>query len=149
VRLSNGLTATLLNLLAIAGCERAASEWERALVYWIVEHDQSCIGGGFAGFAVDDLGWTKEDFHNERRFVLAIIEAAMSPRGWERMPYTLTPDGNLIMRESLLRLHEMVSMLTAATEPGAKWTPSRQPIHGICDVHGVYLHEHGCIVCNN
>ena len=52
LHLSNGLTSVLFDVLALAGTDHAATAWEKALIYWLVQHDQSRIGLGVVGFDV-------------------------------------------------------------------------------------------------
>jgi len=48
--MSNGTTSVLLDVLAIAGSDLATTPWEKKLVYWLVQHDQSRSGLGAVSF---------------------------------------------------------------------------------------------------
>ena len=69
--MSNLHTAVVFDVLGLAGCALAKSEWEQRVVYFLVQHDQSRIGLGMAGFDIAALGWTASAFDAEKRFLLA------------------------------------------------------------------------------
>ena len=143
VRMSNGTTAVVFDLLAIAGTTRARTDWEKKLVWWLVAHDQERIGLGMAGFDLSEMGWTAEGFATEKRFVLDVLDDAIRGTGWERLSF-VPGDGVVPVLEDLRRLLERY-------RPSAFPTPSEWelPVYGTCEVHAVYLHERGCIVCND
>ena len=149
LHMSNGLTSVVTDMLVLVGCDRAQTDWERKFVYWLVCHDQSRIGSGVVGFDVAQMGWTRDDFEAERRFVLELVDAAIAKRGWERLPYSPREDWAL---DALGQLRTLVSAFTADAIGKVReddWVPAELPLHGTCEVHGVYLHEVGCIICND
>src|SRR5262245_51957100 len=64
LRLSNGATDVLLSILLLAGSDLATSDWEKSLVVWLAEHDQSVVGGGCVDFDLDEIAWTSTDFQH-------------------------------------------------------------------------------------
>jgi hypothetical protein len=149
LRLSNTLTSVLLDVLVLAGADRAKTPWEKKLVYWLVCHDQSRIGLGVVGFDIAQMGWTRDDFAAERQFVLDLIDAARGRHGWERLPFTPREEG---LFGALGHLRELVSAfpIEAVGPVGDNaWVPDELPVNGSCGVHRVFLHESGCILCND
>lgn len=148
--ISNARTAVLFDVLALATCDLAESEWQRKLAYWVLQHDQSRIGLGAVGFDIAVMGSTTEHFEQQHQFVLTVLDAALSKHGWERLPFTPTEEG--VFPPPLKRLRELVSTfgrehIRPASE--TDWTPDELPRNGLCASHRVYLHEFGCIVCND
>jgi len=149
VRMSNGATAVLFDTMAIAGCARARTDWERAAMQWLIERDQARIGLGMAGFDVRQLGWTAEAFGEQRAFLLAVLDDAASGVGWERLPFQPGEGVAALIRE----LRDLVARFTSAMivegDDPANVSVTALPEAGTCEVHGTYLHELGCIVCND
>lgn len=53
---------------------------------------------------------------------------------------------------TLTKLREMVVAFPMSAIPGSDvyaWKPDELPLEGECEVHGVYLHDLGCILCND
>lgn len=149
IRMSNGLTSVLFDVLALAACRLAVSDWEKQLAYFLVQHDQSRIGLGMADLDVAQLGWTGASFENEKRFIVAVVDAALARSGWDRLGFEPSLESVL---PTLERLREMVVAFPASAVPGPDayaWKPDALPTAGECAVHGVYLHELGCILCND
>jgi hypothetical protein len=148
VAMSNGLTAVVFDLIAIVGAARAQSEWEQAVVLWLVEHDQTRIGLGMAGFDVAELGWTVSGLAEQRDFLVGVLEAAATGEGWDRLPFT--PGDHVAPKlRALARLVARFPVDAIATPDEHAWQPRGLPSAGTCEVHGAYLHELGCIVCND
>ena len=149
VRMSNGRTAVVFDTVAIAGCARARTDWERAAMLWLIEHDQTLIGLGMAGFDVGELGWTAEGFREQHAFLVAVLDDAASGVGWERLPFEPGEGVAPVIRE----LRDLVSRFTSAMivdgDGAAGASVTALPEAGTCEVHGTYLHELGCIVCND
>lgn len=145
LQMSNSTTSVVLDVLVIAGCDLAATPWEQKLVYWLAQHDQTRSGLGCVGFDIRDLGWIADELEAQKQFVLRMIDAALARRGWERLPFT--PGEERVM-PALERLRELVGEV-AWSASQAVWVPSELPAHGSCEVHRVYLHETGCILCND
>lgn len=147
--MSNARTAVMFDVLAIATCDLAESEWQRKLAYWVVQHDQSRIGLGAVGFDIAVMGWTTEHFEQQHQFVLTVLDAALAKHGWERFPLTSTEE---VVFHPLKRLRGLVSTFRREhIRPASEtdWTPDELPPNGLCASHRVYLHELGCIVCND
>ncbi len=148
LQMSNGLTSVLFEVLSIAGSDLAVSPWEKKLVYWLVCHDQERAGLGCVGFDVIEMGFSREGFYDEKRFVLSLVDAARRRHGWERLSY---PPREESAFDALRHLGKLVDDLPIfALDPpldADAWIPNELP-DATCEVHGVYLHEAGCIVCN-
>jgi hypothetical protein len=141
--MSNGLTDVFFEVLAIAGTDRATTVWEKCFAYWLVRGDQARSGRGCVGFDIESMGWTKGDFDAQKRFVVAVIDAARAKSGWDRLAY----EPHEAVFKTLDEFRSMVEAfpLEAAGAPsGWEW---QLPPNGMCEEHRVYLHELGCILC--
>jgi hypothetical protein len=149
LRLSNGATSALLDLLALAGSALATTDWERSLVVWLAEHDQGVLGIGIVGFDLDAIGWTRTGFDGEHAFLLRVVDAALTGVGWGTLDWV---PGDL-NREHLRGFRQLVEGVTSPAGD-TPWTfvaplPEGWPR---CPTHGVLRHgldDGGCVVCND
>ena len=84
LHLSNGGTAVFLDVLALAACDLAESEWELRFALLCCN---SRIGGGNDGFDLDELPWSDTGWLEQREFVLRVVDAALERHRWEVLPY--------------------------------------------------------------
>jgi hypothetical protein len=140
-----GLTQAVSAIL-LAGSDMATTAWERELMTWFAEHDQSVMGPGLIGFDLDEIAWQPERFQEQQGFLIRVIDAAMARHRWEslRAEPALAP-------EQLRRLRELVqSYRVEYVEPAKRWvwnTPADRIWK--CPVHNVYCHGQGCQICND
>jgi hypothetical protein len=87
LKMSNGLTAALIDALVLAGSALAATAREQDLIVWLARHDQGIFGLGTVGFDIGNIPWTVTGFASERAFLLRVIGAAQSGLGRERLDY--------------------------------------------------------------
>lgn len=150
VHASNGMLASFFDVLTLAATARARTTWELQLALWMAESDQTVMGLGMVGFDVSELGWTKEAFDAQKRFLLEVIDAALAREGWERLPFEM---GAAPLVITLLRqVREMVEQFPREAIPAVdvkswRWHEGL-PEYGRCELHHVYLHAAGCILCN-
>lgn len=120
------------------------------MALWLAESDQTVMGLGMVGFDVSELGWTAEAFDAQKRFLLEVIDAALAREGWERLPFEL--DAAPWVVTLLGKVREMVERLPRESIPTPNIKPWRWheglPEYGLCELHHVYLHAAGCILCN-
>ena len=133
-----GGTAVLLSVLAMAGTSVAKTRREKDLIAWLARHDQGFMGYGCAGFNLSEMPWGA-DFEVEKRFWLAVIDAAMTKVGWE-----LLADFNQENQiRYLTRLREMFDALDASmvVKPCDSPRFEEQALHFKCTHHGVILYD--------
>ncbi|WP_086828623.1 hypothetical protein [Allokutzneria sp. NRRL B-24872] len=82
--LSNGGTEVFLDVLALAACDLAASEWE---VRFALLCCNSRIGGGNDGFDLDELPWGEAEWPVQREFLLRVVDTALGRHRWEVLGY--------------------------------------------------------------
>ncbi|MCP3098033.1 hypothetical protein LZ198_03980 [Myxococcus sp. K15C18031901] len=152
LHLGNGALSVFFDVLAVAVMPRARTDWELRLARWIVESDQLLLGLGTVGFDVSELGWTAPDFEAQQRFLVALLDAALDREGWEHLPPALR-QGSPRLTELLWQVRDMVARFPREVVPlpegdDFRW-PCGPPEDGRCELHQVYLHATGCILCND
>lgn len=68
--MSNGTTSAFITIIGLSGSQLAKTENEKRLIVWIMEKDQSKVGIGSIGISMSEMSWTKDDFENEKSFLL-------------------------------------------------------------------------------
>jgi hypothetical protein len=144
LRLSNGATDVLFDVLTLAGCALAETAWEQNLVLHFADGHR--LGRGTSGFDLSELPWTA-NWPAEKAFFCQVISAALSRHGWDRLRYD-PPD----IAASLAVYQTMVARFTPvpAAFPGwGDWTIAPRPRLLVrCPVHGLFHGELGCRLCD-
>lgn len=151
--LSNGYTDVLIQTLALAASSLASSLREKEMTVWLVQHDQSVLGSGMAGFSLSDIPWNKTAFDSEKAFWLKTVDLALAETGWEKLGYTPGEHTPRILCD-FKRMMEAFDLENINPEAGLKWREFAaaeygSPMHfSLCPRHGILLHWRGCILCN-
>ena len=147
LQLSNSATQVLLDVLTISASDLATTQWEKRFAVWVAEHDQTIRGLGIAGFDVDEIGWTVDEFENQKVFTLKAIDMALQEHRWNTLPYSLnSPTG---MKEQIKKFRGLVEAFNLQfIDRANSWLLDGEYTPNFCQKHQVYMHEHGCIICN-
>lgn len=146
LRLSNGGTDVLFDVLTLAGCALAETAWEYHLVLHFADGHR--IGRGTSGFDLSELPWTP-DWQAERAFFLRMIDTALDRHGWDQLGYDPP-----YAAASLAAYRAMVAPFTPvpATAPSPGWgdwrTAPRPELLARCPDHGLFQGELGCRRCD-
>ena len=94
-----------------------------------------------------DLPWERASFEEDRRFLHAACERAQSG---DDLPLIDRSPDRAVLRSFFVRLGIMVRTLTVGDLDGRRSPIDVPPAEELqlCERHPVYLHPHGCIVCN-
>lgn len=153
--MSNGGTSVFISVLVLSGSRMASNQREKELVVWLAEHDQGVVGIGTVGFDISEIPWTKENFKQEKDFMLKVIEGALSKIGWDMLSYT--PNEEFI-QYYLSKFKELIRDFEEQYIDSSSYTEWIELIDdescGIpkgfpkCPIHDIFLHFGGCVVCN-
>ena len=155
ISMSNGLTDVFINVLVLSGSRLAKTDDENRLIVCLAEKDQSKRGIGTVGFDICEMPWNRDNFTENKAFLLNVIQSAKNKLGWETLDYP--PN-----EELLFPVLDEFSFLTSkinASDIDAGWleewiamTESDDPIlcgFPKCEKHGALLSCFGCQLCNN
>lgn len=147
-KMSNGLTSVFVAVLSLAASALARDDEERELAVWIASHDQNIFGSGVVGFDVGEMPWNRETFEAQRLFLLRAIDAAKAKTEWDKLGYEPSVD---MVLDRLDRFQRMIAAFDCehASPRGAGWHFERTARFERCPIHGIYLHSHGCVICND
>jgi hypothetical protein len=145
--MSNGLTSVVISVLCLGAASVATDDREREIATWLGSRDQGVFGLGMVGFDLEQMPWSQASFEVERAFVLRAIDAAKAKTGWDRLDYP--PH-----EESVFASLDKFRSLAAAFVPEhiraeTGWLGDRPERWETCATHGVFVHAHGCAICND
>jgi hypothetical protein len=154
--MSNSYTSVVILTIALSGSALAEYEWQKELVIWFAEHDQSVIGEGVVGFDIDDIPWTPDKFDEEKSFLLNVIDEAINKQRWEQLWFE--PGEHIF--EFLSTFRELINSFHSdwIIEHGNKqWKDGHcEPEDYIiptgfpkCKKHDVLEYWGGCVICNH
>ena len=148
--MSNGLMSVFISVLTLAMSSLAKTEREKYIAVWVASHDQAIFGRGTVDFDVCDAPWRPSTFETDKEFTRKAIQAAAGKLEWDRLGYRPSEDSVL---ESLATFQVLVEhFLEEDILPAAEWTWQLGVVpekFEQCAKHGVYLHSHGCVICND
>jgi len=149
VRMNNGVTDVVISLLVMSASEKADRLSEVELSVSLAAKDQSLYGRGCIGFDIRELPWATEktEFQKDKEFLIKTVNTASKGSYSDRLNYE--PGLEFISR----CFQDLQSLLTELEyEDTSDKTVDRslmpQPLYRKCDIHGCYLHQEGCVICN-
>lgn len=152
---SNGCMSVLMTVIGLSGSSLAQKDYEKNLIIWLMEKDQSYVGIGTVGFDITEMPWNRKHFDKQKHFMLHVLEGVMNKTGWSVLSYEPNTD---IIFNKILRLREMFMQVTQEDidfiEVGVwfydtKCGKAMEQRYLKCQKHGIYLSVFGCIACND
>ena len=150
IKLSNGATDVLIDVLILSGTSLAQTRWQKELVIFLSLNDQEIKGQGCVGFEIADLGWELDNFEEQQKYLLKIIDSALKKTNWEMLNYKL--DEKKVFH-NLRRLEEMIinyPVELVKQHDIQTWNKEFNEIEfELCPKHKVYMHPFGCKICHS
>ena len=154
ISISDRGTDALMNILLLAASEIAETESQKRMTVWLAEHDRK-RGRGTMGFCIAEMPWAAESFAADKRFLVAVTDAASQQTGWEKLDYRPNSDALMPMlrwfRKAFFRLQPADVNPHALEGWLADMEPDDPVLNGYprCPRHGIYLSWCGCQICNS
>ena len=157
ISMSNGLTSVFIDVLGLSGTHLAKTDAEKRMIVWLLEKDQSAVGGGAVGCDISEMPWDDTAFDDIKRFLLDVIEGARQRDRWNFLDYQ--PDEALLF-PCLDKFYKLIAAMDTSMlnqEAIQNWlrdtmeVPNDPNICGYpcCQKHPVFLSVFGCHLCNN
>lgn len=146
LRMNNGLAAVFISVLSIAASSRASTDHEKLIAIWIAMRDQAVLGNGLVDFKLEDIPWSPQEFAGDKYFLLKAIDAALNKEGWHNLDYT--PREEWVF-DCLKQFRRLIEAFLPEHLVGDGTSPDIPLDFQLCQQHHVYLHLHGCVVCND
>lgn len=140
--MSNGATDVLFHSILLAGTNLVRTKWDKKFLIWISEKDQSLIGSGIVGLDITKIGWTKEEFIEQKKFILDTLTSALNDKIWNDLPYN--PSEEIIMNvlSGTLNLFSNLSEEHISSEkPYWYCEPDINDLDQVCEIHGIYMNR--------
>lgn len=150
LKLSNGATDVLIDVLVLSGSILPHTRWQKELIIFLSLNDQEIKGQGCVGFDISDLGWKMEQFEEQKKFLLNLIDSSLKKTNWKLLNYE--PEEKIIF-SNLRRLKEMIvnySKKFVEQRDIQIWNKQFTKIEfKKCVKHKVYMHPLGCKLCHS
>jgi hypothetical protein len=146
--MSNSSTSIFHATLALGFSESATSALEKDIALWFCSRDYPCFGSGIVGFAIDEIPWPSENFDIGKAFVLRTIKNVVEDKTWRKLGSSNTEDYARDHLNEFRKLVEEFSSDDVKEESFVSWKAEKPETDEKCINHQVYLHWHGCILCN-
>jgi hypothetical protein len=85
IGMSNGLMGVFLDVIVLSGSILASNRREEEIILWFAA--RGWWGRGTNGFDIDEIGWDKINFVNEKMFLIRVIKEAKNKLGWKKLWY--------------------------------------------------------------
>lgn len=120
-----------------------------------MEKDQSKVGIGTIGFSLSEMPWAKDNFENEKMFLLNVVNAAKQKLGWDTLNYN--PDEEIIFPvlnnlRDMLKQFENEHIDEKAINEWMEASDKTEPMLNnfpLCKKHKILLTCFGCHACND
>lgn len=142
--MSNALTAVFIDALCLTGGKIARRDSQKEIMVRLARMDASIRGDGFTGFSLESL-FQGLDAGEGSRFLQVVCKAVLAESRWNGLPYS--PDVKLL-HQAIGRFNTMLQKAEDTMIAAANVVPVRA-VYRQCPVHGAYMHESGCVICNN
>ncbi|MGI5170180.1 hypothetical protein ACQEU3_38090 [Spirillospora sp. CA-253888] len=151
--MANSAIDVFLDVLTLAGGKLARGVWEQHLVLYLADGQR--VDRGVVGFDLGDLPWT-DDCAAEKRFVLTMVDLALSGYRWETLSYHPARVGeDLAVFRVMVAAHtpvpsapEYLERPTLGVYDQPDWRVAPDPeLLALCPVHEVYTGTFGCRIC--
>jgi len=138
LRLSNGGTDVLFDVLTLAGCHLARTTWEQHLILMFATCHRS--DRGTSGFDLIELPWTM-DWPAEKAFLLAVLDLAAERYRWDELGYDPPhAHGNVTQYRDMIASYNPHPALSCEGPDGVDWSAPADPEDlQPCERHGLYV----------
>lgn len=147
LKISNGGTDVLFDVLLIGASKLAVSQWEKNFAFWLAGIDPDKVLLGTIGFDIDDFGWTKADFEQQKEFVLRVIDEAADESNYTVLSYR--PN----IAEKLQGFRELVDAYEKRYVENEEWAGNswfeKGDEYTLCPIHKIYRYKSKdtCRIC--
>lgn len=148
--MNNGLTAAFFSVISIAASMQAETDHEILLATWIASHDQGAFGRGVVDFDLSEIPWSNHAFESDKQFMLSVASVALNRCGWDRLNYKPKEESVFVCLEQFRSMLGEFSREHVLPPEEVEWLFGEKPTRfEQCEKHRVYLHSHGCVLCND
>lgn len=142
--MSNSLMAVFIDVLCLAGGRLALNDSNKEIMVRLAGMDASIRGNGLTGFDLEYL-FDGIDPREGSRFLQLVCESASAKPEWKGLSYN--PDREML-RDAFGKFSGMLSEVEKISGNIILMDFSKNSYFQ-CPLHGAYMHESGCVICNN
>lgn len=152
---SNGSMDVLLTTIGLSGSYLAEQWYEKDLIVWLMEKDQSVVGLGTVGFDISEMPWNKIYFAKQKAFLYKTLQCTKKCVGWDTLDYM---PNKILLFEKIDVLQKMLTKMVLEDiddEAIQQWYDACDMIepmkngYPVCEKHGILLSAYGCMACHD
>lgn len=153
--MSNGLTSVFINVLGLSGSRLAVKDYEKNLIIFLLEKDQTMVGIGTVGFDICEMPWNIDVFKEQKQFLFHVIDDVLLKNGWNQLSYTPNYDMVTNSMEGFRKLLQKIQIEDIDNEGVKEWMEYFEEErkgtdkYPVCEIHNVLLTCFGCQVCHD
>lgn len=152
IQMSNGATSVFIETFCLAGADLAIEDYQKDIMIWFGEHDWDIMGIGMLGFDISEIIWNKQEFDNQKKFILDVIDSIFQKTNWKYLSYSPNEDflfSKLVEFRKMIQLFksEMIEQNIQDYETSDFTGETNK--YDKCLKHKIYKHYDGCVICNN
>lgn len=152
IQMSNGLTSVFIETFCLGGADLATENFQRDLMIWFGQRDWAIMGMGVEGFDISEIIWNNEEFDNQKKFILDVIDSVSKKKNWEKLSYNPNEDflfGRLDVFRRMIHSFKIEMIEQDDWEYGIFDFDGEIDKYDKCEKHNIYKHWNGCVICNN
>jgi len=149
--MSNGLTSVFIETFCLAGVENANEGFEKDLLIWFGQRDWALMGLGITGFDISEIIWDAGNFDKQKAFIIAVIEGVFQEKNWNLLGYTPNREWlfeKLVVFKKMIEDYMSTHIVKEAQYEIFEFNEGVKK-YDTCEVHKIYKHLGGCVICNN
>lgn len=154
IGMGNGLTSSFINVIGLSGSKLAVKYYEKNLIIFLLEKDQSNVGIGTVGFDICTMPWNKNVFQEQKQFLLKVCENVLQKDEWDKLDYIPNYEiishcirgfANLLKKMKTEDIDEIESEEWLKEFENERSNENKYPV---CKIHNALLTCFGCQICN-
>lgn len=139
----------LIDLLCIKGSELASTDFEKDLVIWIAQHDSDIMGSGATGFDICEMPWNIDTFEDQKNFIFNVLHDMLKEAEWKA---NISDEAWIVLKGFILNMTALIENFNLNHVDVENQLPIFEFDNGYekynkCEIHGVYYHSLGCVIC--
>jgi hypothetical protein len=148
--MSNGLTSVFTETICLAGSDIAVENYQKDQMIWFGQRDWMLVGMGLEGFDIVEMMWDKENFEEQQKFILHVIDRATKKTNWELLEY----EPHEMIFKTLTEFKQMIcdfkkEFIETEKTIGIFDFDGTVKRYDKCNKHKIFKHVNGCVICNN
>lgn len=150
IQMSNGLTSVFIETICLAGSDIAIENYQKDLMIWFSQRDWILLGMGLEGFDISEIIWHKNQFEQQKDFIIKVIDFAINKTNWDLLSYNPHEMIFTVLKDFKQMIIDFnIDFIDEKSEINLFDFDGFVKKYDKCEKHKIYLHCQGCVICNS